>query len=110
MITDALQRFALHLDDELPEMLRTAYHFPSKAESIKAIHFPSSPEAFQDARRRLAYEELFFFQLTLALRLRNRQEKSILRKPAPGVLAHNLRKRLPYQLTEDQKKRAARNC
>ena len=98
----ALQKFAPHIEDELPDALRESYCFPPKSEAIRSIHFPSSWESVKIAHDRLAYEELFYFQLGIALRIRSRQTKTINRIFVPGVLARQLRERLPYTLTEDQ--------
>lgn len=102
MVELALSKFAPHLEDELPPSLRAAYGFPPKAEAIRAIHFPSSWEAAKRAHDMLAYEELFYFQLGIALRMRSRRAKVIERRASPGVLARQLRERLPYALTVDQ--------
>ncbi|HBK58636.1 MAG TPA: ATP-dependent DNA helicase RecG [Spirochaetaceae bacterium] len=102
MIGLAISKFAQHIEDELPLSLRSARGMPPKSEAIRAIHFPSSWEEVTSAHDMLAYEELFYFQLGIALRIRSRRAKAIERKASPGVLARRLRERLPYALTNDQ--------
>ncbi|GAB6277421.1 MAG: ATP-dependent DNA helicase RecG [Rectinema sp.] len=102
MVELALSKFSPHLEDEIPSSLRAAHGFPSKSEAIRAVHFPSSWEAAKRAHDMLAYEELFYFQLGIALRMRSRRAKVIERRASPGVLARQLRERLPYALTVDQ--------
>lgn len=102
LVAIALDKFASHLEDELPATLREARGFLQKSEAIREIHFPSSWEQAKRAHDALAYEELFYFQLGIALRVRSRRAKKIERGPCPGVLASRLRERLPYSLTADQ--------
>lgn len=102
LVALALDKFASHLEDELPETLREARAFFHKAEAIREVHFPASWDRAKRAHDTLAYEELFYFQLGIALRVRSRRAKTIERSPCPGVLAARLRERLPYALTADQ--------
>jgi ATP-dependent DNA helicase RecG len=102
MIGLALSKFAPHIEDEIPPPLRAGHGFPPKSEAIRAVHFPSSWEEAKRAHDMLAYEELFYFQLGIALRMRSRRAKVIERRASPGVLARQLRERLPYALTKDQ--------
>ena len=102
MVQLALAKFAAHLEDEIPQPLREARGFLPKSEAIRAIHFPPSWESTKRAHDALAYEELFYFQLGIALRIRSRHAKIIERPPSTGVLARQLRDRLPYKLTPDQ--------
>ena len=57
------------------------------------------------ARRSLAFDEFFYFQLALALRQRQRLETPGLRLPAqPASLTHRMRELLPYRLTRGQER------
>ena len=102
MVTLALNKFASHIEDELPAYLLDRHQFFRKTDAIQAIHFPSSWEDAKRAHDTLAYEELFYFQLGIALRIRARRSKTIERIQSPGVLARQLRERLSYALTDDQ--------
>jgi len=102
MVTLALNKFASHIEDELPAYLLERHQFFRKTDAIRAIHFPSSWEDVKRAHDTLAYEELFYFQLGIALRIRARRSKTIERIQSPGVLARQLRERLSYALTDDQ--------
>lgn len=103
LIALALDRFGSHIEDELPAAILEKYHFPGKAEALRSIHFPHSPEEARKAHDALAYEELFYFQLGIALRIHSRRQKNVLRTPSQGILAKRLEERLPYTLTTDQK-------
>lgn len=75
-----------------------------KAEALRLIHFPADAGERDAARRTLAYEELFMFQLAIAGRIRERRATRIERKAATGILVERLLARLPYTLTPDQAK------
>ncbi|MER2599061.1 MAG: ATP-dependent DNA helicase RecG [Caldilineales bacterium] len=49
--------------DHLPEELRRRADLVSLPEALDQVHFPNSLESLAEARRRLAFDELFFIQL-----------------------------------------------
>ena len=58
-------------DDALPETFRSRYALCPRQFALRQAHFPESMEALNQARRRLAFEELTLFQTHLqGLRLR----------------------------------------
>ena len=61
------------LPDCLPDSVRQTHGLCRVNYAYENIHFPESPEALDIARRRLAFEELFFFAIGLKL-LRFRRE------------------------------------
>lgn len=63
------------LEETLPEYLLNQYHLIDRNTAIHQIHFPDSFQSFQQARNRLAFEELFSMQLAL-LRLKNQYENT----------------------------------
>jgi len=101
----ALERHSEALEEMLPEPLRRARGFPGIAEAVRALHFPSSWEALEAARQRLAFEELFVFQLALAQR---RAKTMAGAKPQryqlDGPLTQGLRRALPFTLTGSQQR------
>ncbi|MBR5116681.1 MAG: ATP-dependent DNA helicase RecG, partial [Lachnospiraceae bacterium] len=74
------------------------------AEAIREIHFPKDEESARLARRRLAYDEFFYFLLgTKLFKAGEKEEDAGVRMeetPAVGGLI----KRLPYDLTGAQKR------
>ena len=60
------------LPDMLPDDVRQAHHLCYTGYAYENIHFPSSPEALDIARRRLVFEELFLLSCGLQL-LRSRR-------------------------------------
>ncbi|MCK4403922.1 MAG: ATP-dependent DNA helicase RecG [candidate division Zixibacteria bacterium] len=90
--------------ESLPEKVTSDLKLPSFSESIRKIHFPDDLESAQRAKARLAFDELFYLELMLALRKKriHREEGIVFQKP--GDLVRGLLKILPFQLTDAQKK------
>jgi ATP-dependent DNA helicase RecG len=89
--------------EPLPTALRVAESLPDRPAALAAVHFPDREEDEQDARRRLAFEELFLLQLAVAGRRRARREGRRARPlAARGVVVDRWRWSLPFELTEDQ--------
>lgn len=80
-------------------------NWPGWADAMRKAHTPHGADdvaAFSPARERLAYDELFAHQLTLALaRLRERKSRGIVSK-ATGKLQSKVLKKLPYRPTDAQ--------
>ncbi|MGN1059788.1 MAG: ATP-dependent DNA helicase RecG [Clostridia bacterium] len=78
-----------HWQDPLPGALRKAYKLCEMNYAVSAIHFPADQAAYETARRRLAFEELFIFQVAL-FSLKQRQTACpapILAAPAESFIA-----------------------
>ena len=58
---------AAGLPDPLPAFLLAKYRMPTRAEAVRAIHAPQSPQDAAAARRRLIFEELYILQLGIFL-------------------------------------------
>ena len=89
--------------DPLPLKFRRKYRLYSRFEALRGIHNPLSLEDSIQARRRLRYEELFYLELELVNRER---ERALQHAPFQQNLSDedmNLVKAcLPFSLTEDQ--------
>jgi len=92
------------IPDPLPESILTSDDFMPWEEAIRQIHFPDSEKQAQAARRRFAFEELFFIQLSvLRQRIRLNQERSQ-EIPLDAALIKKFVKSLPFALTQAQRK------
>lgn len=99
------------LSDPLPADIRKRYGLPPLAESLRNTHFPDDAQDIDALngwrtahQRRHSFEELFFFQLGLALLTKERTlERGISMKPQ-GKLLGRLLKSLPFSLTGAQRK------
>lgn len=61
LISNALEE--VELEENLPKVLREAYNLPGRMDSVKEVHFPTTPYSLNQARNRLVFEEFFFMQL-----------------------------------------------
>ncbi|MCQ2412529.1 MAG: ATP-dependent DNA helicase RecG [Sphaerochaetaceae bacterium] len=91
------------IDDELPQSLIAKYKLISLDQALREIHFPTSEKALKEARRALAFREVFYLQLETKRRPPvERKRKAIENR----VYAAETRfvESLPFELTDDQKK------
>jgi ATP-dependent DNA helicase RecG len=96
-------RAIYHVIEPLPARLRTRERLGERAAALGAAHFPDREEDEREARRRLAFEELFLLQVALAGRRRARREGRRARPlAARGVVVDRWRWSLPFELTGDQ--------
>ena len=88
--------------ETLPDDLLARHRLAPAAECWRSIHFPADEDALDAARRRFAFEELFYLSLGLAL-LRERRSRG--RGPAFGETdLEGFYKLLPFTLTGAQKR------
>ncbi len=91
-----------NLSDYLLKMLR----LPDRYHTLRWIHFPTTQQELEAARRRLKFEELFFMQLGL-LQTKLRRKKGIKGHVFGRVGELFMRfynEKLPFQLTNAQKR------
>lgn len=94
------------LNENLPDYLTKELKLINRRLAYLNMHFPENMEAFHHAKRRLKFEEAFFFQLNYGLKKVHHQ-KSVVGNPFPLVGEHfnnfydNV---LPFELTNAQKR------
>lgn len=101
----AVQQFAGLVPEVLPLRIRDRHRLRERAAAYRAIHFPAGMEELAEARRRLAFDELFLLQLGLAVlrTAHGRDEPGIAHLPdGPAVAA--LRAAFPFRLTAAQER------
>ncbi len=102
-----LELLSGRIEENLPAELIAREGLWPREQALWAIHRPRSEEEQRQARRRLAYEELFFLQLGLRL-MRNLRKRS--RAPRLALSSEALEKYraavadLPFPLTRAQKR------
>ena len=90
--------------EPLPGRLRAAEGLAERPAALAAIHFPDEPEDPDEARHRLAFEELFLLELALAGRKRARAERARARElKGTGELLEPWLTSLPFAPTGDQR-------
>ncbi len=93
------------LDDiceTLPALLLKKNNLMALPQAIRNLHFPNSLQDAFAARRRLVYDEFFFFELILAKRRSMVKNTEGISLNDQGVLTHRLLDALPFKLTKGQ--------
>ncbi len=89
--------------DLLPPSVLDENNFPPLFTALKNLHQPKSSEEFENARRRLAFDELFVLQT--GIRVLGEERKNYTAIPIKNVKCiENFAKALPYELTNAQKR------
>ena len=89
--------------DHLPAELREQNKLPELAQALRNIHFPKNAEELAQAKKRLAFDELFIFQLAL-LSFKNKLKS--LPSPVIPFETENIKSfvsSLPFTLTPSQR-------
>lgn len=122
-VAAVLEHLTDSIDEALPESIRHSANQPSEsagnhsvgstekgtspllgiAQALRAIHQPNTLEEANEARHRFIFQELFVYQLALAMRRHRLQHD----KPAPKIVATpmihaRILKRFGFELTRDQ--------
>ncbi len=103
IIASLLRAHGEGLVEYLPPELQHRRGLPDLAAAVRTVHFPSGAGELERARARIKYDELFLFQLKLALKRR------VYRDSVRGIsfnvkspLARTLVETLPFTLTSAQ--------
>jgi ATP-dependent DNA helicase RecG len=103
LILTALDAVLPQVQDPLPAGLTRAHNLLPLAEAFEKLHRPNEPDDHQEARRRLAYNELLLLQLGIAMKrayVSKRQQAPALK--ASDAIDRRIRERFPFRLTAAQ--------
>ncbi|GIQ67701.1 ATP-dependent DNA helicase RecG [Xylanibacillus composti] len=106
VILAALDRFGEQVAEVLPEELLGKHKLLSRKEAIRIVHRPQDGEEgrVQEGKRRMAYEELFYFQLKLlAYKQLVKQRTEGSAKQLDREKVRGFVRGLPFRLTSAQK-------
>jgi ATP-dependent DNA helicase RecG len=92
-----------NIPDHLPPALRQTLELADLKTALTDIHFPKNLELLKTARKRLAFDELFLFQLALQAFKRKLKALPAPRIPFDTKLIKNFVEQLPFQLTNSQR-------
>ena len=95
-----------NIPETLPSSILSKYHLIGLPKALKNIHFPEDIDSLQQAQYRLKFEELFFLQLKILKSkvANNHRFKGPLFESVGRYFNDFYSKRLPFQLTNAQKK------
>jgi ATP-dependent DNA helicase RecG len=93
------------LPENLPERLTSKYRLMPKRQAAYAMHFPETIEENRLAKRRLAFEEFFLFQLKMIQLKKQETSKDLGKSIMYDVkVLKEFIKTLPFELTGAQKR------
>ena len=91
------------ITETIPDFLREKYTLCGIDYAVENIHFPTSPERHGFARKRLAFEELFYLQLAMRYLRKSRKTHTGI-KIEDNNYSYDFVSGLPFKLTDDQLK------
>lgn len=102
IIRQVVEEYVHFMADPLPKALRDEYGLLELSVALQQMHFPDSHEQLAAARRRLAFEELFYVQLGVQQRRRELQQSKGQALPNDEALLAGFRAALPFAFTNAQ--------
>lgn len=107
IVSKAMQQ-ALDIKELVPELLPAELRRSSELAEInfamRAIHFPKDMNDYEAARKRLVFDEFFFFMLNVRRMKENNSRQPNLSRIADDARTDEFIKKLPYELTNAQKR------
>lgn len=88
----------------MPAGLRKKYELAEYNFAIEHIHFPANQQELLFARRRLVFDEFFFFLMAVRRLKEKRQDRHSAYVMQPSGAVEALKQNLPYALTKAQQK------
>lgn len=105
IINNAVELYASEIQETLPDYLIREFQLLSIRDTIREMHFPTQYNSLEQARYRLKFEEIFYFECMMALRkIKYKTAKngfSFTVQPAP---LKKFLTSLPFELTDAQLK------
>ena len=92
-----------HIDDEIPQSLIDKYRLMPLDKAFREIHFPSSDKSLKEARRALAFREVFYLQLETKRRPPVERKRHAIDSRTYAAETKFIES-LPFTLTADQVK------
>ena len=107
IVSKAMQQ-ALDIKELVPELmpaeLRRSNELAEINFAMRAIHFPKDMNDYEAARKRLVFDEFFFFMLNVRRMKENNSRQPNLSRIADDARTDEFIKKLPYELTNAQKR------
>jgi ATP-dependent DNA helicase recG len=102
------QGLDLLIEENLPQVLLERYYLLSRAEAVRAMHFPKDLAEYKQALRRVKFEELFYFQMQLqVLKMETKDVSNGLVLDWQEEQLQEKKSQLPFPLTGAQERALA---
>lgn len=93
------------IPEVLPKSVLEKYRLLPREEALREMHFPTSPQQWQNARTRCKFEELFLLQINiLQNKLSKKQQAGFIFPDVGEQFLHFFNHNLPFELTGAQKR------
>lgn len=110
LIEQALPIYLPSIREILPSFIVEENGFMSYAEAIRNMHFPTTIDDYQQAKRRMIYQELFLYQLRLLHLKKERYQESVQPFLYENKQLKEYIQMIPFELTSAQKRVANEIC
>lgn len=104
MMSKVVNYWALRVEETLPEKVIESANLLALPEALLQVHFPDSKEDLEDARYRLAFDEIFYLQLGVVQQKQKWAERSGRVFEVSNAWVKERISSLPYELTSAQQK------
>ncbi len=103
IIGTTLRKNVLDITESLPDFILKKHSFLPLRVALENVHFPKTDSDLHESLRRLKYDELFYFQIKLALKRQHaKADTNGIAFNVQSKLARQLVDSLPYKLTQAQ--------
>jgi ATP-dependent DNA helicase RecG len=103
-MSQVVTHWAPRVTDHLPESVRKAARLPELNDALLQVHFPDSQDKLEAARKRLAFDEIFFLQMGVLRQKRDWQSVTARIFDVPEEWMEARLKSLPFKLTGAQQR------
>jgi ATP-dependent DNA helicase RecG len=108
IVRAAVEQFVELVADPLPDELRARLGVCGLRQAIRELHVPKTVAEYESGRRRLIFDDLFEFQLGLALRRRSWKTRTAAPElPTTAKIDARIRRLFPFTFTEGQSRAVA---
>jgi len=97
----AIDAIMPYIVDPLPESIRFANKLPTLSHALKNVHFPTDAAALSSALKRLAFDEMLYFGISISMASIHKSKGGGIRFSPCDIKP--LLSLLPYELTNSQK-------
>jgi len=104
LMNQVISHWALRVTDHLPESVRLDAKLPELGDALLQVHFPVSQSRLKSARKRLAFDEIFFLQMGVLRQKRDWQSVTARIFDVPEDWLEARIKALPFALTGAQQR------
>jgi ATP-dependent DNA helicase RecG len=104
LMNQVVTHWAPRVTDHLPESVRSAAKLLELGNALMQAHFPDSQDRLKSARRRLAFDEIFFLQMGVLRQKRDWQSVVARIFDVPDEWMEARIKALPFALTSAQQR------